>query len=165
MQVKHLMTQNPARCTPDTGLREVARMMVEHDCGAIPVVQDHVSGRPVGVVTDRDIVCRAVAEGRNPLELTAADVLSPECRTVTPATSVEDCCQVLEENQLRRVVVVDDGGGCCGVVSQADIARHSSKAKLAEVVRHVSRPTPPAAAGAENGQGQGVVGDAAPKRA
>jgi CBS domain-containing protein len=75
MKAGDIMTPNPACCTPETGLREVAQMLVDHDCGAIPVVSDQQSRRPVGIVTDRDIACRAVAAGKNALELTASDCM------------------------------------------------------------------------------------------
>jgi signal-transduction protein with cAMP-binding, CBS, and nucleotidyltransferase domain len=127
--------------------------MVEQDCGAVPVVESYETGRPVGVVTDRDITCRAVAEGRNPLELTAGEVMSQGCVTISAAASVADCCAALEQHQVRRVVVVDDAGACCGIVSQADIARHS-KQKAGEVVREVSQPAVPAAAAPEGGPGR-----------
>jgi len=139
MQVKDIMTRDPACCTPDANLQEVARLMVECDCGEIPVVENRQSMKPVGVVTDRDICCRTVAEGKNPLEMTAGDCMSSPCVTVKPEMSVEDCCQVMEENQIRRVLVVDENGACCGIVAQADIARHAPKQETAEVVKEVSR--------------------------
>jgi CBS domain-containing protein len=80
-----------------------------------------------------------VAEGKNPLEMTAGDCMSGPCVTVTPEMSVEDCCRVMEENQIRRVVVVDERGACCGIVAQADIAQHATKQETGEVVREVSR--------------------------
>lgn len=141
MQVKEIMTPNPACCTPDTNLRAVAQKMVDNDCGCIPVVEDEESMKPVGVVTDRDIVSRTVAAGRNPLELTAGDCMSSPVVTVTPETNVDDCCNTMEENQIRRVTVVDGRGGCCGMVAQADIARHGSGHQTAEVVQDISRPT------------------------
>lgn len=139
MQTKDIMTESPACCGPDTPLSEVARMMVEHDCGEIPVVDE--GKKPVGVVTDRDITCRTVAEGQNPLELTARDCMSSPVVTVTPDTSVDDCCKAMEENQVRRVPVVDESGACCGMVSQADVAQRGSKDETADVVKEVSRPT------------------------
>ena len=84
MQVKEVMTASPACCTPDTPLPEVARMMVDNDCGEIPVVNNKESKIPVGVVTDRDIVCRTIAKDRNPLDLTAADCMSKPIVTVSP---------------------------------------------------------------------------------
>lgn len=139
MQVKNIMTPNPACCTSDTNLQEVARLMVEHDCGESPVVESKQSMKLVGVITDRDITCRAVAEGKNPLELTAGDCMSSPCVTVTPEMSVEDCCKVMEENQVRRVPVVDENGDCCGIVAQADIAQHASTQETAKVVKRVSQ--------------------------
>lgn len=139
MQTQEIMTTDPACCSPDTPLPEVARLMVEHDCGEIPVVD--ADKKPLGVVTDRDITCRTVAEGKNPLELTARDCMSSPVVTVTPETSVDDCCKVMEENQVRRVPVVDESGACCGMVSQADVAQRGSKEETAEVVKEVSRRT------------------------
>jgi CBS domain-containing protein len=116
----------------------VARLMVENDCGEIPVV--NASGAPIGVVTDRDITCRTVAEGKNPLVMEAGDCMSTPCVTVAPDMSLEECCEALEENLIRRVPVVDEHGALCGMVSQADIARNAPKKETAKVVRKVSEP-------------------------
>jgi CBS domain-containing protein len=139
MKVSEVMTKDPACCTPETGLKEVARLMVEHDCGEIPVVDGQRTMRPVGVVTDRDIVVRCVAEGKNPLEAKAGDVMSSPVVTVTPDMMLEEVADLMEEHQLRRVPVVDEAGAVCGIVAQADIAHHASARELAEVVREVSR--------------------------
>jgi CBS domain-containing protein len=141
MQVREIMSKDPVCCDPDSSLREVARLMVEHDCGEIPVVEGGNRGKPVGVITDRDITCRTVALGRNPLELTARDCMSSPVITVTPDTIIEDCCRTMEQHQVRRVPVVDETGDCCGVVSQADIARNASKTLAGEVLKEVSRPS------------------------
>jgi CBS domain-containing protein len=137
MKIQEIMTPNPACCGPETNLREVARLMVDHDCGEIPVVRD---GRPIGVITDRDIAARAVAVGRNPLEMKASDLMSSPVITVSPSTGVDECCETMEEHQIRRVPVIDERGACCGMVSQADIAKHASARKTAQVVKEVSRP-------------------------
>lgn len=139
MQVKEIMAKNIACCTPTTQLREVARMMVDCDCGAIPVVESEGSRRPVGVVTDRDICCRAVAEGKNPLEMTAGDVMTKKVTSIKPDTDIDECCHVMENEQIRRVLVVDEQGACCGVVAQADIALHGPEHEVAETVRDVSK--------------------------
>lgn len=139
MQVIDVMTSNPACCTPGAPLEDVAKMMVDNDCGCIPVVQSEMSRVPVGVVTDRDICTRLVAQGRNPLELTASDAMSANPVTVTPETSLEDCCGVMEEHRIRRVLVVDSEGGCCGVVAQADVAVKASEKKTGEVVQEISK--------------------------
>jgi CBS domain-containing protein len=76
MLVREIMTPMPASCTPQTPLEKVARLMVDYDCGEIPVVDDLILCTPIGVVTDRDITCRTVAKGLNPLDMTAADCMS-----------------------------------------------------------------------------------------
>jgi CBS domain-containing protein len=141
MRVREIMSDHVVCCTPETNLRDVAKLMAENDCGDIPVIQDVDVRRPVGVITDRDITCRAVAEGRNPLELTAAECMSEWVVTVTPDAMLEDCCRTMERNQVRRLPVVDENGDCCGVVSQADIARVASKTRSGHVLREVSRHT------------------------
>ena len=141
MQVKEIMTPDPACCTPDTMLQRVGEMMVEHDCGEIPVVENMANMLPVGVVTDRDITCRTIARGLNPLIMTVADCMTVPAVTVMPDMTFEECCRVMEENQIRRVPVVDASGACVGIVAQADIARHASKHDVGEVVREVSEPS------------------------
>jgi CBS domain-containing protein len=140
MQVREIMSKDLVCCNPESSLPDVARLMVDHDCGEIPVVE-RGNNRPVGVITDRDITCRTVAQRRNPLELTARDCMSSPVITVTPDTVIEDCCRTMEQHQLRRVPVVDEHGACCGVISQADIARKAPKTLAGEVLKEVSRPT------------------------
>jgi CBS domain-containing protein len=140
MQVREVMTAHPGCCTPDSPLPEVARLMVDHDCGEIPVVESETNKVPVGVITDRDIVCRTVAKDRNPLDLTAGDCMTQPAVTVTPDTSVEDCCKIMEEKRIRRVPVVDNSGACCGIVALADIARETAKSVAGNVVKEVSEP-------------------------
>lgn len=140
MNVKEIMTENPRCCTPETGLEEVARIMVASDCGAVPVVDDLKTRLLVGIVTDRDICCRAIAEGKNPLDLQALDVMSSAPVAVTPETSVEECCKLMEEKMIRRVPVVNSQGGCCGIVAQADLAANAPR-QAEEVVREVSKAT------------------------
>ena len=146
MKAKDVMTPNPACCLPETSLQEVAQMFVDHDCGAIPVVEDSVSRTPVGIITDRDIACRAVAAGKNALELRARDCMSTACVTVPLEASLDDCCEAMEHKQGRRLLVVDQSGSCCGVISQADIALKGKEKKAAEVIKEVSRPTTSASA-------------------
>jgi CBS domain-containing protein len=139
MQIREIMTADPITCRPDAGLEEAARAMVGCDCGIVPVVDPQ--GKPIGVVTDRDIVCRAVAKGRNPLGMRVRDIMTTPIVTLSPEASVEECVQMLEEHQIRRAIVVDDQGQCCGIVSQADIACKASVEKVGEVVREVSQPS------------------------
>jgi predicted transcriptional regulator len=141
MKVKEIMSKDPACCTRETSLQDVAILMVEHDCGEIPVVDSMQSKRPVGVITDRDITVRSVALGKNPLELRARDCMSSPAVTVSPESDLDECCRLMEENQLRRIPVVDESGCCCGIVSQADIARHASEDDAGEVVKEISEKT------------------------
>jgi CBS domain-containing protein len=140
MQVKEIMTPNPACCTPDTPLRDVAKSMVDHDCGEIPVVRSNADRTLVGVVTDRDIVTRLVAAGKDPQGFTAEACMSAPVISVRESTPIEKCAELMEENRIRRVPVVDGGGACCGIVSQADIAQNASRRITAELVRDVSQP-------------------------
>ena len=140
MDVERIMTSDPACCTPDTPLQEVARLMVENDCGQIPVVEDSNGRRTIGVITDRDIVCRTLAQGENPLNLTAEHVMSRPVVTVRPDMKIEECCRLLEEKQVRRAPVEDKDGRCCGIVSLADIAQNAPERMTVEVVRTVSQP-------------------------
>ena len=146
MQVREIMTTDPACCTAETSLQEVAKMMIDHDCGEIPVIEDKATNLPIGVITDRDIVCRTIAQGINPLDLSVGDCMSKPCVTVMPDMSIEECARILEENQIRRIPVVDAAGCCCGIISLADIALHAKKGLTAEVVKEVSIPTAAASA-------------------
>ena len=146
MQVRDVMTADPTCCVSETALQEVAQMMVDHDCGEIPVVDSKETKIPVGAITDRDIVCRTVARGLNPLDLTAGDCMSQPIVTVTPDVSVEECSRIMEENKIRRVPVVDESGRCCGIVALADIALNAKTSVAAEVVKEVSEPTAKASA-------------------
>jgi CBS domain-containing protein len=138
--VKGLMTKNPACCTADAKLQEVAQLMAEHDCGVVPIVASEGDRKPIGIVTDRDITCRTVALGKNPLEMTAGECMTHSCVTVLPETSAEECCEIMQQHQLRRIPVVDDEGRCCGIVSLADVVRSAPKDQTVEVVRSVSQP-------------------------
>jgi CBS domain-containing protein len=148
MQVKDMMTKDPACWTSETSLSEVARMMVDNDCGEIPVVDDNSRKQPIGVVTDRDIVCRTIANGLNPLDLTAADCMSNPIVTVTADMSLEECCRLMEEKLIRRVPVVDDRGSLSGIVALADIALSTGKNVAGHIVKEVSEPTSAASAAA-----------------
>lgn len=126
MQVKKIMTKNPSCCTSDSTLQEVAHMMEMYDCGCIPVVEDHLTKRPIGTITDRDIVIRTFSANKNPLEMKASDIMTTDIVTVTPETDIDQCSKVMEEKQIRRVLVVDKDRRCVGIVAQADLAEHET---------------------------------------
>ena len=140
MTVNELMTPDPVCCTPQTMLRDVARLMSTNDCGEIPVVESPKHRLLLGVVTDRDIVVRAVADGHNPSETPIGSCMTTtNLVTVTPDTTLDECRKLMEEHQIRRVPVVDGAGVCCGIVSQADVAHRASAGETAELVREVSK--------------------------
>jgi CBS domain-containing protein len=139
MKAADVMTPHPACSSPDTSIVDVTQMFVEHDVGAIPVV-DPSTGRPIGIITDRDVATRAVASGADARTLTAADCMSANVVTVSPDASLDEVMDAMSENQVRRVIVVDDRGGVAGIISQADVAEHARKKEAGKVVREVSRP-------------------------
>ena len=136
--VTSVMTANPACATAETPLREVARLMIENDCGEIPVVD--TQGIPVGVVTDRDITVRIVAEGRDTMGATASDAMSAPVRTVREDSSLKDATELMEAAKIRRVPVVDAQGKLTGIISVADIALAGKDGQTAKVVKEVSEP-------------------------
>lgn len=140
MRVREIMTSNPATARADTKLDEIARLMIAQDCGCIPVVDDERSGHIMGVVTDRDITTRAVARGRNPIDLAAGDVMTRNVASVRQDEDLDAVRRTMEDRQVRRVPVVDENGRCCGIVSQADIARRAPEEVTAEIVHELSMP-------------------------
>lgn len=136
--VTSVMTSQPCCCSRDTPLPDVARMMIDHDCGQIPVVDD--DRKPIGVVTDRDIAIRVVAQGRDSATATAADAMSTPCRTVSTTTSLHDAVCLMEAEKIRRVPVVDADGRLAGIVSIADLALAGKDEATAQVVKQVSEP-------------------------
>lgn len=138
-KARDLMTPDPVCCRSHTSIDEVARLMVDGEFGEIPIIDadDH----PIGVVTDRDIVRRVVAEGKNPIGYTAETCMSQPVITVTVDAHLDDVVATMERHQIRRVPVVDQDGRCVGIISQADVARCASAGAVAELVREVSQDT------------------------
>lgn len=131
-----VMTANPASCRPDAPIAQVAQLMIDHDCGQIPVVD--ADNKPLGVVTDRDIAVRLVAQGRQ--QATAADAMSAPCQSVRTDGNVQDAVRMMEANKIRRVPVVDGDGRLAGIVSIADLALAGKQEATAQVVKEVSEP-------------------------
>lgn len=134
-QIRDLMTQNPTTCEPSTTVLEAARRMAQEDVGSIPVVE---GDRFVGLLTDRDIVLRVVAEGRDPMSTTLRDVASTRLETVSPDDELDSALRKMASAQVRRLPVVD-GERLVGVVAQADVARKGEDTKTGEVVEKISR--------------------------
>ena len=136
---RDVMTPDPACCSPTTTLDQVAKMMVQNDCGEIPVID--VNDQPIGVVTDRDIVCRVVADGKNPIAYTAENCMSQPVVTVNADDPLDEVVATMEKHQIRRVPVIDERGCCAGIISQADVAWSEALPEVGELVREVSRDT------------------------
>ena len=141
MKVKDLMSKKPACATPDMELSKVAKLMADHNVGSIPVVENKDSMRIVGMVTDRDIATRAVAEGKNPLQMRAQDIMSSPVVTVNEDDEAEEVARLMQQKMVRRVPVVDRQGNVCGIVAQADIALKTNDQTTADVVESISKPT------------------------
>jgi CBS domain-containing protein len=141
MKAQELMTKAPACCTPESTVREAAQLMLEHDCGCIAVVENGTK-RLIGVVTDRDIACRCVAQGGGP-ETRIQDVMTTDPRSCHPEDDVAAVEQIMMQAQVRRVPVVDGRGDCIGMIAQADLAvrdRAVSESELGRVVERISEP-------------------------
>ena len=134
---RDVMTPKPACCTVAMPLDQVAKMMVQNDCGEIPVVDEN--DRVIGVVTDRDIVCRIVAKSQNPSQQTVESCMTRPAVTVQEDAPIEQVVSIMEKHQIRRVPVTNDGGRCSGIISQADLARMATEREVAELVSEVSK--------------------------
>jgi CBS domain-containing protein len=142
MLIKDIMTPDPACCTPDTTAREAATLMRERDCGAIPVVDTREGRRPIGIVTDRDLAVRGLADGRGP-DTTVRELMTERPHAARADDEIETVRQVMMQQKVRRVPVTDAGGSIIGIVAQADLARHddaTSDRELGKVVEAISEP-------------------------
>jgi CBS domain-containing protein len=135
-KVQDVMTQRPRAVTPQTSLSEVAEVMEAEDVGSVPVVE---GDRLVGIVTDRDIVVRAIAKGKDPRGMPAAEVSSREVLTVHPEDDLSDAIDLMAQRQVRRVAVTGEGERLVGIVSQADVALHAKEKETGELVESISR--------------------------
>jgi CBS domain-containing protein len=133
-QVRDVMTSNPTTCEPTATLVDAAKVMAREDVGPVPIVE---GGKLVGLVTDRDIIIRAVAEGRDVTSTTVRDVASKDLVTVTADEDLDRALQLMAQHQVRRIPVVE-GDRVVGIVSQADVARAADDEKTGEVVQQIS---------------------------
>ena len=130
------MTQRPRALDPKTPLSEVAKVMEADDVGAVPLVEND---RLVGIVTDRDIVVRAIAKGKDPNGMPASEVSSRELVTVHPDDNLSDALELMARYQVRRVAVTAEDDRLIGVVSQADVAREAKDKDTGQLVEGISR--------------------------
>lgn len=140
MKIQDVMTRDPRSVTPETSARDAACIMKDEDVGIIPVV-DAGSKRLVGVVTDRDLAIRVVAEGRNG-DTRVRDVMSAgKLATCRPEADIDSAMETMASEQIRRVPIVDERGDLVGIVAQADIVRKAHDDRKAEkTVERISEP-------------------------
>jgi CBS domain-containing protein len=134
--IRDVMTSNPSTIEPSTTIVEAARLMKSEDVGAIPIVE---GDRLTGMLTDRDIVIRLVAEGKDPSSATAGKVASRDLVTIDPEQTLDEALRLMGQHQVRRIPVCEEDGKLIGIVAQADIARAGADAKTGEVVQQISR--------------------------
>ncbi|HVZ16184.1 MAG TPA: CBS domain-containing protein [Terriglobales bacterium] len=118
MKVRDAMTERVITARPDTTLEEIASMMKSQDTGAIPVVDE---GELMGIVTDRDIVVRCIADGGDPSDTTAEEIVSEELETIDPESDLDEAIELMSQKQIRRLPVVDNGE-LVGMLSIGDVA-------------------------------------------
>lgn len=141
MKVQDIMSRNPTCVTPETPLAEAARLMKQEDVGVVPVVESENSKRLVGLITDRDIAIRAVAEGRDGKTTSVGHIMTSEVRSASPDDSVDDIMTLMGREQVRRVPIIDERGSLVGIVAQADIVLEAKDDKQAEkTVERISQP-------------------------
>ena len=135
-----IMTRDVTICSPQTVIRDVADKLDEDSVGSLPVVEN---GRLVGIITDRDIVCRVLAEGRDSRTTFASDGMSNDVITCTPDESVVEAIHKMAEHQIRRIPVCDTNGRLRGIIAMADVALEAENDhEIAQALEQISRPTP-----------------------
>ena len=134
MNVQEVMTPNPRTVGPDDTLQTAAQIMREEDTGVVPVVED---GRVVGIVTDRDIVIRAVADGD--YECTIDDIVSDDVICATPQMTTAEAAELMAEHQIRRLPVTDGDDRLVGIVSLGDLAvKEGRDSRMGETLENIS---------------------------
>ena len=142
MKASEIMTPSPKCCTTGDTATDVAKAMRDCDCGAVPII-DKGSRAVVGIVTDRDLAIRVLAEGRGG-DTSVSEVMTASPRCCKAEDDIREVERVMSENQVRRVPIIDVSGNCVGIVSQADIATKKgdglSDREVASVVERISEP-------------------------
>jgi CBS domain-containing protein len=133
--ISEVMTRDVRATEPSATIADAAKTMASEDIGPIPVVE---GGRIVGIVTDRDIVVRVIAAGKDPNSTTVGEIASSDVVTVAPDDDIDDALAMMAQKQVRRLPVVE-GDRLVGIVAQADVARLGKDKKTGEVVEEISR--------------------------
>jgi CBS domain-containing protein len=133
--IRDLMTGNPTTCPPSASAVDAAKVMAQEDVGPVPVVDGDTL---VGIVTDRDLVVRVLAEGKDPSSTKLQEIASSDLTTVTPDTDLQEALDLMSSSQVRRLPVVENGR-LVGIVAQADIARAAGEEQTGGVVQDISQ--------------------------
>ena len=142
MKIEEIMTRDPATVTPGTTVRDAAKLMQREDTGILPVVESEGTKKLLGVVTDRDIAIRVVAEGRDGNTRVSDVMTSSRLATLRPDDDVDDVMDTMADQQVRRVPIVDDRGTLIGIVAQADVVRKARDDRKSErTVEKISEPS------------------------
>jgi len=136
---REVMTTNPVYCLPGDRVAKVAQLMKSTDIGSVPIVEDEQSRKLVGIVTDRDLAVKMVAEGRDVTTAHAEDVMTRGVVTCCVEDDLEKALDAMSRNQLRRIPVVSENMKLVGIISQADVARMNAPEKTGEVVKEISQ--------------------------
>lgn len=140
-KIADIMTRDVECATPDMTVDEVARRLKSHDIGSMPVCEER---RVVGIITDRDIVIRCVAEGKDCAQTRVSEAMSKDVIACRTGDSVDDAERVMHDRQIRRLPIVDDQGELAGYLSMAKLARTGSEREAGKVLKGISEPQPPA---------------------
>lgn len=140
MNVSDAMTKQLVVCLESDTAQSVAALMKTHDIGAVPVVSDLESKRLEGIVTDRDLCVRLVAENRSPETTRVGLLMTRHPVTCSPNDALAECERLMREAKIRRVPVVDQQGRCIGIVAQADIALHDTPDNVDQMLVGISKP-------------------------
>ena len=138
MQVREVMTPQVTTVRPDAPLVDIARIMREEDIGSVPVTDND---QLLGMVTDRDIVVRALVEGHDGIDRTAADVMSPDVHCCNSGDDVDAVLRDMGTQQVRRLPVVDEGKRLVGIVSLGDLSREAKPKDAGKSLKDISQPT------------------------
>ena len=135
-----IMTRDVACCVPEDTVEYAAQRMRSEDVGPIPVVDSHESKRLVGIITDRDLTVKVIAEGRDPKSTRVQEIMTSDPVTCNENDNVKDAMKAMSSHQVRRIPIVTDDDRIVGIVSQADIATRVGDAeKTGDVVEEISQ--------------------------
>ena len=135
-----VMTKDPVCALPDDSVASVAQLMKKRDIGPVPIVEDQTSKKLVGIVTDRDLAIKVVAEGRDSHTTTVKEIMTKDVVTCRAEDRIENTLKAMSQNQLRRILVVDSDDRLVGIIAQADVAtRMNEPERTGEMVKEISQ--------------------------